>query len=103
MSYLCGKTVIIFLRYISEQQHVQTNLKATFAGVSVLFSFYDEDQKDSCDWTNVGSNFHYVGAECRDISLVVQVINVRLKNYPALSYFVVFPLNLVLYMIFLLY
>lgn len=55
-----------------EQQHVQTNLKATFAGVSIVFSFYD-DQKHSRDWTNVGSHIHYVGAECRDISLVVQV------------------------------
>lgn len=65
------------LQIPSEQQHVQTNLKAVFAGISFAFSFYDEDEKHSYgakgDQINVESQIHYLGAECKDISLVVQV------------------------------
>ncbi|XVE49181.1 hypothetical protein DITRI_Ditri01bG0061700 [Diplodiscus trichospermus] len=57
----------------SEQQHVQTNLKAAFAGISILVSFHDEDQDNLCDLINISSNLHYLGIECRDISLVMQV------------------------------
>ncbi|XP_031260319.1 autophagy-related protein 2 isoform X2 [Pistacia vera] len=65
------------LQVPSEQQHVQTNLKAVFAGVYIVFSFHDEDEKQSYDGKgdqiNVESHIHCLGAECRDISLVVQV------------------------------
>lgn len=59
----------------TEQQHVQTNLKATFAGISILFSFYDEDQQQSRDpkGDQIKVGFHYVGAECKDIVLLMQV------------------------------
>ncbi|KAL5788358.1 hypothetical protein ACOSP7_005307 [Xanthoceras sorbifolium] len=61
----------------SEQQHVQTSLRASFAGISIVFSFYDEDQKHlyelKGDQISVGPRVHYLGAECRDIILVVQV------------------------------
>lgn len=61
----------------SEQQHVQTNLRATFAGISIIISFHDEDQKhlndENGDRVHVGSNVHYLGAECSDISIVMQV------------------------------
>ncbi|KAJ0076917.1 hypothetical protein Patl1_36151 [Pistacia atlantica] len=70
------------LQVPSEQQHVQTNLKAVFAGVYIVLSFHDEDEKQSYDGKgdqiNVESHIHCLGAECRDISLVVQVIIVLL-------------------------
>ncbi|XP_022746308.1 autophagy-related protein 2-like [Durio zibethinus] len=61
----------------SEQQHVETNLKAAFAGISIVLSFHDEDQDHLYDLNgdviNNSSNIHYLGIECRDISLLVQV------------------------------
>ncbi|XWS54815.1 hypothetical protein CRYUN_Cryun10bG0121600 [Craigia yunnanensis] len=61
----------------SEQQHVETNLKAAFAGISIVLSFHDEDQDQLYDLNggviNSNSNIHYLGIECRDISLLVQV------------------------------
>uniref|UniRef100_A0A5B6ZZ23 Autophagy-related protein 2 n=1 Tax=Davidia involucrata TaxID=16924 RepID=A0A5B6ZZ23_DAVIN len=61
----------------TEQQHVETNLKATVAGISFFFSFLDEDQKHLSDLKgdqmNVGSNVHYLGAKCKDMLLVLQV------------------------------
>ncbi|KAK8626857.1 hypothetical protein V6N13_134487 [Hibiscus sabdariffa] len=57
----------------SEQQHVQTNLKADFAGISIVLSFHDEDLDHSCDLIHARSSIHYLGIECRDISVLVQV------------------------------
>ncbi|GKV22503.1 hypothetical protein SLEP1_g32368 [Rubroshorea leprosula] len=61
----------------SEQQHVQTNLKATFAGISIILSFHDEDQNHTNEQNGYrihgGSNVHYLGAECSDIFLLMQV------------------------------
>ncbi|MBA0614169.1 hypothetical protein Godav_014496 [Gossypium davidsonii] len=57
----------------SEQQHVQTNLKAAFAGISIVLSFHDEDLDHLCDLIDLSSNIHYLGIECRDISVLVQV------------------------------
>ncbi|XP_062091472.1 autophagy-related protein 2 [Humulus lupulus] len=61
----------------SEQQHIETNLKANFAGVSVFLSFQDEDQKvifrSKGDQINADSYIPYLGAECRDILLSMQV------------------------------
>ncbi|KAM7252459.1 hypothetical protein ACFE04_024342 [Oxalis oulophora] len=61
----------------SEHQHVQTNLKATFAGISAVFFFHDDDKPQ---WSDLNGNLkstslglHYLGAECRDIELVLQV------------------------------
>lgn len=70
----------IFPCSFTEQQHVETNLKANFAGVSVFLFFQDEDQKfmleTKGDQTNSGSHVTYLGAECQDIFLYVQVIMV---------------------------
>lgn len=61
----------------SEQQHVQTNVKATFAGISIIISFHDEDQNHlndgNGDRIHVDSNVHYLGAECSDIIVFMQV------------------------------
>ncbi|GMJ12773.1 PEROXISOME UNUSUAL POSITIONING 1, AUTOPHAGY 2 [Hibiscus trionum] len=57
----------------SEQQHVQTNLKAAFAGISIVLFFHDEDLDHSCDLIHATSSIHYLGIECRDISVLVQV------------------------------
>ncbi|KAI9181365.1 hypothetical protein LWI28_014271 [Acer negundo] len=61
----------------SEQQHVQTNLRANFAGISIVLSFYDEDQKHLYELKghqiSDGSHVHYLGAQCRDIILGMQV------------------------------
>jgi hypothetical protein len=59
---------------ITEQQHVETSVKATFAEISVVLSFHDEDQKHLCDPEVDQVNVHYLGAECRDIVLRLQVI-----------------------------
>ncbi|XVF01245.1 hypothetical protein REPUB_Repub04eG0071400 [Reevesia pubescens] len=61
------------LQIPSEQQHVQTNLKATFAEISTVLSFHDEDQDHLCDLINISSNIHCLGIECRGTSLLVQV------------------------------
>ncbi|KAF8406332.1 hypothetical protein HHK36_008419 [Tetracentron sinense] len=62
---------------LEEQQHIETNLKATVARISVVFSLHDEDKKHSCDLngdrTMFGSNVHYLGAKCRDLLLVLQI------------------------------
>ncbi|KAK2991508.1 hypothetical protein RJ640_016543 [Escallonia rubra] len=61
----------------SEQKHVETNLKATIAGVSVLFSFVDEDHKNFCDPKGDQKNcrlyVHYIGATFKDMLFVLQV------------------------------
>ncbi|XP_038705539.1 autophagy-related protein 2-like isoform X2 [Tripterygium wilfordii] len=61
----------------SDQQHVQTNLKATFAGLCITLLFDDEDHKLLCDkkgnQMNNCPNLHYMGAECRDIHVGLQV------------------------------
>lgn len=67
-----------------------------FAGISIVLSFHDEDDMHSYDVKgdpiNVESRIHYLGAECRDISLFVQVTIVLLVFSP-ISCFVVFPLH----------
>ncbi|XP_034681405.1 autophagy-related protein 2 isoform X10 [Vitis riparia] len=67
----------------TEQQHVETNLKATIAGISVVFAFHDENQRHSCDLggaqANVGLNVHYLGAECRDMLFILQVSPQNMK------------------------
>ncbi|WCJ17657.1 Autophagy-related protein 2 [Euphorbia peplus] len=60
----------------SEQQHVQTNLKATLAGISVILSFQDEEHDygfDSQGKEKNSSDVHYVVAECNGIFLSFQV------------------------------
>ncbi|KAK3025601.1 hypothetical protein RJ639_042099 [Escallonia herrerae] len=61
----------------SEQKHVETSLKATIAGVSVLFSFVDEDHKIFCDPKGDQENgrlyVHYIGATFKDMLFVLQV------------------------------
>ncbi|XP_059647781.1 autophagy-related protein 2 isoform X2 [Cornus florida] len=60
----------------SVQQHVETNLKATVAGISVLFSFFDEDQKHcdlNGDQMNIGSEVHYLRSEFQDMFFVLKV------------------------------
>ncbi|KAG7582518.1 Autophagy-related protein 2 CAD motif [Arabidopsis suecica] len=52
----------------SEQQHVETSCKISFAGVSVVLFFQDED-----NWKDVSTRIHYLGAELRDISVSFQV------------------------------
>ncbi|KAE8668110.1 B3 domain-containing protein [Hibiscus syriacus] len=60
------------LQIPSEQQHAQTNLKASFAGISIVLSFHDENLDHLCDLTHASSSIHYLGIECRDISVLVQ-------------------------------
>lgn len=61
---------------ITEQQHVETIVKAAFAEISIILSFHDEAQKHLCDPEGDQVNVHYLGAECRHIILHLQVINV---------------------------
>ncbi|XP_039063001.1 autophagy-related protein 2-like [Hibiscus syriacus] len=61
------------LQIPSEQQHAQTNLKASFAGIFIVLSFHDENLDHLCDLVHASSSIHYLGIECRDISVLVQV------------------------------
>ena len=61
---------------VTEQQHVETTVKAAFAEISVMLSFHDEDQKNLCDPEDDLVNVHCLSAECRDIVLLLKVINV---------------------------
>ncbi|KAF3435392.1 hypothetical protein FNV43_RR22481 [Rhamnella rubrinervis] len=73
----------------SEQQHVETNLKATFSGISVFLSFQDENKKYPCDMDkqiNAASYVPYLGAECRDILLVVKVCPQEMRFEGTLQY-----------------
>uniref|UniRef100_A0A6N2L4U1 Autophagy-related protein 2 n=1 Tax=Salix viminalis TaxID=40686 RepID=A0A6N2L4U1_SALVM len=67
----------------SEDQHVQTNLKATLAGVSVLLSFQDEDQEylygQKSDRNTIGLEICCLGAECKDVFVVLQVCPQELR------------------------
>ncbi|KAB1207098.1 Autophagy-related protein 2 [Morella rubra] len=56
-----------------EQQHVETSVKAAFAKISVVLSFNNEDQSHLSDPEGDQVNIHYLGAECKDISLCLQV------------------------------
>ncbi|XP_052734169.1 autophagy-related protein 2 isoform X7 [Vigna angularis] len=60
----------------SEQQHMETNFSATFAGVSVVLSCCVDEQKKFSD-TEIGHKdglqIDYLGAECNDIVLALQV------------------------------
>ncbi|XP_019421294.1 PREDICTED: autophagy-related protein 2 [Lupinus angustifolius] len=60
----------------SEPQHVETILRATFAGISVVLSFCDEEQNHLCNPkidNPLGLQMDYLGAECSGIVLVLQV------------------------------
>ncbi|KAJ0264446.1 Autophagy-related protein 2 [Hirschfeldia incana] len=61
----------------SEQKHVETSCKVSFAGISVVLFFQDEN-----DWKDVSTGIHYLGAELRDISVSFQVSpqNMRLEG-----------------------
>ncbi|KAK4784612.1 hypothetical protein SAY86_018980 [Trapa natans] len=65
------------LHVSSEQQHVQTNLKATVAGISLILSFHDEDELHSsdlrCNQEKVDSYLHFLVLECYNIHLQLQV------------------------------
>nr|DAD41239.1 TPA_asm: hypothetical protein HUJ06_015562 [Nelumbo nucifera] len=71
----------------SEQQHVETNLKATIAGVSVVLSLHDEYQKHSCnlmsDDATFVENIHYLNMKCLDLLLVLQICP-RKKKFEAI-------------------
>lgn len=70
----------------SEQQHVETNLKATLAGISVVFSFQNENQTHFCDTKGAHSAVLYLGAECRDILLVTQVCPQEIRFQGTMEY-----------------
>ncbi|KAI5423951.1 hypothetical protein KIW84_030248 [Lathyrus oleraceus] len=59
----------------SEQHHMETNLRATFSGVSIILSFRDDEQ--SCFYKSkigntVGSQIDYLGAECNEIVVALK-------------------------------
>ncbi|GKV37988.1 hypothetical protein SLEP1_g45946 [Rubroshorea leprosula] len=66
----------------SEQQHVETNLKATFARISIIFSLHDEDwnhMNDQNGQIHVGSNVHCLEAKCSEFFLAMQVCPQELR------------------------
>ncbi|XP_050365139.1 autophagy-related protein 2 isoform X2 [Argentina anserina] len=60
------------LHVAHEQQPVETNLRATLAGISVLFPFQDEHQNINGDLGS-SSDVLYLSVESREILLVMQV------------------------------
>jgi len=55
---------------------METNFRATFAGVSVVLSCSVDEQKKFCDTEighKVGLQIDYLGAECNDIDFALQV------------------------------
>ncbi|XP_042482535.1 autophagy-related protein 2 [Macadamia integrifolia] len=56
------------LQIPTDQKHVETNLKATVSGISIILSFHDEEQKCGCD----RKSLHYLGGKCGDVILVLQ-------------------------------
>ncbi|KAJ7967449.1 Autophagy-related protein 2 [Quillaja saponaria] len=58
----------------SEQKHVETNLRVTLLGISIVFSLHGEEQNHFCAAKSVGdSDIIVLGAELREIRLVCQV------------------------------
>ncbi|KAJ8530077.1 hypothetical protein K7X08_036912 [Anisodus acutangulus] len=61
----------------SDQQPLETNLRATVTKVSLLFSFIDEEERHRCtvdtDKGNTGFYVHYISATFQDLLLVLQV------------------------------
>ncbi|KAI9123609.1 hypothetical protein K1719_004909 [Acacia pycnantha] len=59
-----------------EKQHVETNLRATFAGISVVLSFSEEEQLHCYGPSTdnvVGLHIDYLVADCNEILLSLQV------------------------------
>ncbi|KAJ4825810.1 hypothetical protein Tsubulata_039760 [Turnera subulata] len=67
----------------SEQQHVQTSLNATLAGISIILSFQDEHQEHrhelKGDQSTGGSGTHYLVAECKHIIVGLQICPREMK------------------------
>lgn len=64
------------LQIPSEQQHMETNLRATFSGISVVLHFCDDEQNQFYEpktGNTVGSHIDYLGAECNEISVALKV------------------------------
>lgn len=60
----------------TEQQHVETNLRTTSAGISVVLSFFDEENNfyDHKIWNTAGLQIDYLAAECHEIDVALRVI-----------------------------
>lgn len=55
---------------------METNLRATFAGISVILPFCGDEQNHFCDPktdNSVGSQIDYLGAECNEIVIALKV------------------------------
>ncbi|CAJ1939433.1 unnamed protein product [Sphenostylis stenocarpa] len=60
----------------SEKQHMETNLRATFAGISVVLSCCVDELNKSSDHEidhMMGLEIDYLGAECNEIDFALQV------------------------------
>ncbi|OWM79230.1 hypothetical protein CDL15_Pgr003402 [Punica granatum] len=71
------------LHISSEQQHVETNLNTAVAGISLIFSFHDEDELHTsglhCYQEKIDSYLHYIVLDSSDIHLALQVCPRELK------------------------
>lgn len=57
----------------TEQKHVETNLKANIAGVTLLFSFVDEDPEHLHNQRHARPYVHYLGAKFQNTLFILQV------------------------------
>lgn len=65
--------ILINLYLNAEQKHVETNLQANVSGVSLFFSFIDEDQDNLFSQINACSSAHYLRANLKDMHFILQV------------------------------
>ncbi|KAK7400811.1 hypothetical protein VNO78_12118 [Psophocarpus tetragonolobus] len=79
----------------SEQQHMETNLRAAFAGISVVLSFCVDEENNFSDpeiGHKDGLQIDYFGAECTDITIALQVcpqgmtLDGKVKHVEAANY-----------------
>lgn len=61
--------ITFFLGFLAEQQHIQTDLRATIAGISIVLSFHDDG-----DQAHDVMDANYVAAECRGLFVAMQVM-----------------------------
>lgn len=66
----------------TEQKHVETNLKANIAGVTLLFSFVDEDLEYLYNQTKARPYVHYLGANFQNNLFMLQVLCTDPPTHP---------------------
>lgn len=86
-SYVMSQFIFTDGYLLTEKQHVETNLKVTVAGISLMFCFQDESGDlqsglKPCQ-EKIAYSYHYLALECADISLILKVKVSIIATVPA--------------------